>query len=749
MYHTSCRDLSKCPSNNAASSDALVDSVLPPQSTSATSLHWSSMPTMSSMDHSPGVRRANHFGARDEQPHNTSRETTILVTELNPPFTYCSVRADHVDTRCVVLKFTRWLRAPEFREKISRPVVLHNTLAQIHRWRSECIILKTNAHRKMLPGKKQGETCLSTTTYQTLHEFVPQATSPPPPNTSKSMVLLNPTDQLTSFLPLSSGYTLKTIAVRGTLLLHSAPNNVRTARILNYNPRLLPLVHQTARSVANRPPNRGQCCHSPTKPRAVLPIAHQTAGSVVTRPLNRGQCCHSPTKPRAVLPLAHQTAGSVVTRPLNRGQCCYSPTKPWAVLPLAHQTARSVATRPPNRGQCCHSPTKPRAVLPIAHQTAGSVATRPPNRGQCCHSPTKPRAVLLLAHQTVGSVATRPPNRAQCCHSSTKPRAVLSLAHQTARSVAIRPPNALKGKIIYLLASHQGDQGSIPGWLTPDFHMWESCRTMASVGGFSRGSPVFPAFSFRRLPILTSITLISFQDLVVKCRPNLFIHSFGRREKVNWVLRAVLGVGAKVITNRTIRYWLPASAWLCRSMGREVISQLDHCHRCQNEGAGKWEIPEKSCPTKGIVRHDSPCENPVTRPGIERGCLGGRQATGIHSWLSDIYDEDAEPEGPGDGSEDKGSGAESEEEVPQYMQMQGKVSGDAPQVEGNLKEAREKVQVCTLGRYTGDASIQKPGPRSWKNPELPVGMRERKQLQYGLEQEMGSASLADFMFKME
>ncbi|KAJ8882865.1 hypothetical protein PR048_014679 [Dryococelus australis] len=58
-----------------------------------------------------------------------------------------------------------------------------------------------------------------------------------------------------------------------------------------------------------------------------------------------------------------------------------------------------------------------------------------------------------------------------------------------------------------------------------DFCMWESCRTMPLVGGFSRGSAVSPVLSFRRCSILTSITFIDCQDLYVKSRPNLFPHS--------------------------------------------------------------------------------------------------------------------------------------------------------------------------------------------------------------------------------
>ncbi|KAJ8866537.1 hypothetical protein PR048_032394 [Dryococelus australis] len=47
---------------------------------------------------------------------------------------------------------------------------------------------------------------------------------------------------------------------------------------------------------------------------------------------------------------------------------------------------------------------------------------------------------------------------------------------------------------------------------SPDFHKCESCRTMPLVGGFSRGSPISPASSFRRYSIFTSITLIGSQD---------------------------------------------------------------------------------------------------------------------------------------------------------------------------------------------------------------------------------------------
>ncbi|KAJ8870424.1 hypothetical protein PR048_029446 [Dryococelus australis] len=47
---------------------------------------------------------------------------------------------------------------------------------------------------------------------------------------------------------------------------------------------------------------------------------------------------------------------------------------------------------------------------------------------------------------------------------------------------------------VSLLASLQGDPGSIPGRVTTDFRMWESCRTMPLIGRFSRDLPFPPPF---------------------------------------------------------------------------------------------------------------------------------------------------------------------------------------------------------------------------------------------------------------
>ncbi|KAJ8872433.1 hypothetical protein PR048_026037 [Dryococelus australis] len=69
------------------------------------------------------------------------------------------------------------------------------------------------------------------------------------------------------------------------------------------------------------------------------------------------------------------------------------------------------------------------------------------------------------------------------------------------------------GRAVSLLASHQGGRVSIPGWVTPDFRMWESCRTMPLVGGSRFPCPFIPEL------LHSLITLIGSQDLDVKQPP--------------------------------------------------------------------------------------------------------------------------------------------------------------------------------------------------------------------------------------
>ncbi|KAJ8895983.1 hypothetical protein PR048_001324 [Dryococelus australis] len=132
-----------------------------------------------------------------------------------------------------------------------------------------------------------------------------------------------------------------------------------------------------------------------------------------------------------------------------------------------------------------------------------------------------------------------------------------------------------------------GDPGSIPGRVTPDFRVWESCQTMPLVGGYSRGSPVFSlALSYRRCSILSSITLIGSQDLDVNSRPNLFTHFFRGLERTNRPSEGGLCGQANSPNIRKIVLWaVDACSWritgfsaehsFWSSSGRNGICVLD------------------------------------------------------------------------------------------------------------------------------------------------------------------------------
>ncbi|KAJ8885943.1 hypothetical protein PR048_012149 [Dryococelus australis] len=91
--------------------------------------------------------------------------------------------------------------------------------------------------------------------------------------------------------------------------------------------------------------------------------------------------------------------------------------------------------------------------------------------------------------------------------------------------------------ICHLICRHKANRVQSPTGSLPDFRLWESCHMMSLVGGFTRGSSVSSAVSFRHCSILTLITLIGSQDLAVKSRPNLFTHLFVDRDLKNLRVR--------------------------------------------------------------------------------------------------------------------------------------------------------------------------------------------------------------------
>ncbi|KAJ8874125.1 hypothetical protein PR048_024966 [Dryococelus australis] len=119
-----------------------------------------------------------------------------------------------------------------------------------------------------------------------------------------------------------------------------------------------------------------------------------------------------------------------------------------------------------------------------------------------------------------------------CENTVTRPRIELGSPWWEASVLIAQPPwsRASVAKRLACSLPTKAKRAQLPAG-SPDFRMWESCRTMPLVGEFSRGSPVSPALSFRRCSIVTSITLIGSKDL-----PNLSIPFFSRSASVlDWV----------------------------------------------------------------------------------------------------------------------------------------------------------------------------------------------------------------------
>ncbi|KAJ8879799.1 hypothetical protein PR048_020407 [Dryococelus australis] len=134
-----------------------------------------------------------------------------------------------------------------------------------------------------------------------------------------------------------------------------------------------------------------------------------------------------------------------------------------------------------------------------------------------------------------------------------------------------------------------------------DFRKWELFRMMPFVGGFSQGSPVSSAPSFRLCSIFNSITLIGSQDLAVKSRPNLFTH--GARTKV-----ARCPFESEEI-------WTALNIEVLRADDLAIEASME---QRRNEGAGETGDIRENSPTNGIVRHDSHMrKSGVNRPGME------------------------------------------------------------------------------------------------------------------------------------
>ncbi|KAJ8878051.1 hypothetical protein PR048_022514 [Dryococelus australis] len=130
---------------------------------------------------------------------------------------------------------------------------------------------------------------------------------------------------------------------------------------------------------------------------------------------------------------------------------------------------------------------------------------------------------------------------------------------------------------------------------SPDFRMWESRRTMPLVGGFSRGSLISRALSFRRCSKLTSITLIGSQDLVARSSPNLFFINFS----------------FQVLQKRVFLVWPWEASW------EQGVAVLTHSHSILNITEAKRWLILRTPPTHATVR-------PLASHRGEPGSIPGR-----------------------------------------------------------------------------------------------------------------------------
>ncbi|KAJ8872154.1 hypothetical protein PR048_025756 [Dryococelus australis] len=207
----------------------------------------------------------------------------------------------------------------------------------------------------------------------------------------------------------------------------------------------------------------------------------------------------------------------------------------------------------------------------------------------------------------------------------------------------------------------------------PDLHIWEPWRTMLLVSGFSRGSLVSPAHASRRCPI-PRFTLIGSQDLdetwLTLPLDSGFYHRTPFPPGPRWV-------SVRIVPDNSAVHWVFSGIFLLLRpsipalLHSHAISQISHSlsfrrrlassaaqirrapemyatvtdrvysHmrvavssrerngaelECKGVGA---EIPEKTPPTSGIVRHGSQLrKSGVTRPGIEPrfALVGGEQS---------------------------------------------------------------------------------------------------------------------------
>ncbi|KAJ8880270.1 hypothetical protein PR048_016736 [Dryococelus australis] len=143
---------------------------------------------------------------------------------------------------------------------------------------------------------------------------------------------------------------------------------------------------------------------------------------------------------------------------------------------------------------------------------------------------------------------------------------------------------------VSLLASHQGEPGSIPGRFTGSSQAGIVLE-VPLVGGFPRGSPVSPAPSLRRRSILASITLIGSQGLAVKSCPNLFTHSLTHLKRES----------PRIPGGQERQLPMAKRRWKLRRLGAKRFRSFFR-HAALNRRPCHTSLPPAVCRAKGRTR---------------------------------------------------------------------------------------------------------------------------------------------------
>ncbi|KAJ8869383.1 hypothetical protein PR048_030959 [Dryococelus australis] len=178
---------------------------------------------------------------------------------------------------------------------------------------------------------------------------------------------------------------------------------------------------------------------------------------------------------------------------------------------------------------------------------------------------------------------------------------------------------------------------------SPNLCVWESCRTMPLVGGFSREIPASPALSFRRCSIFTLIAHIGSQYVDVCGNTGYSLEQQPMRSprvytelelRISRALLRSKDSELRATTLNTLSYALcidfPFTARqhktsLAKSLPWPVIKLRFHIVR-----AGEMGDPRENPLTSGVVRHESHLRKSGSNPwrGFNPIHIGGRRALG-------------------------------------------------------------------------------------------------------------------------